>query len=546
METPLAPTTQDKTQTLGRKRLKPDELLQVLTELGEKIQELQENISSSEQVSATFEAFKQRIDNAYTTLQEGVQTNVTETSAEQQAIERGMMSQEELQQKKRLTKIFIDTMAEIAEEIQNLPPGQQSQALEYIINTGRRVRNMLVYPEPQEPNPFDRVSDIATSVLNKSIEKLSETVSYAYDKGPEKTRQAMSALSAALLLYNYQPAYIQQLYEEIPGFGHLFKMMNKGRGTLSIITNTAGTVTALYYFLRNSGVDVDVALENLKSLAEEALQKCAEAAALAASTVANTAATALSMSADAACELSVVTLRQISEILASQISYAMLPSAIRTTEQMYYRQDSVEPSSQETVLSVTSSLTDSTELSQAESLASSIATSGLLNTPTEQGGASINQNMTSDQQSIVDVRFNAILAQNSENIIVEGMVKQPTPEEIQAEVINPVLARPVVTAPPGTVMPVADPVEEFQSSQDSFASSLSSLSSASSYSVLKWSMWLFGNNGMGFGGKRARKSRRNTNSKKSRKGRKGRKGRMTKKGRKHHNTLKRYRTKMRR
>jgi len=47
-------------------------------------------------------------------------------------------------------------------------------------------------------------------------------------------------------------------------------------------------------------------------------------------------------------------------------------------------------------------------------------------------------------------------------------------------------------------------------------------------------------------GGRKRKSRRHTKSKKSRKGKKGRKGSITKKGRKHHKTMKRYRSKMRR
>jgi hypothetical protein len=446
-----------------------------------------------------------------------------ERERESEADERRKMQGEEDREHRNLGEHFRQDLNgilnEIIVQIQKLSYGQQARIYRFILVTLSNIlEQLMLLNTPGDTDQIQRISEITTGIINFTLVQVGATLSNLYDSAPEITTRTLAIITAGLMLYPYQPADVQELYVQIPYFGPFFATMNSASGFLRIVSNTSGTITSLFYLLRNAGIDLGPTLANLSEMGRTTVQVCARSGADAASTLLGKTARTLDSSANLVCTTGVNTIEQIGRtttglirLLAERLSYYITPDYSNLRIIIDDNQDS--QGSMPTRISTLTGQSQNSIMSQA-------AIERLLNTSRASGGAGsvLNQNLPSEEQSIVEDEFAAI---------------------IQGNPSDPIIATPIETA--NAPVPVADVEEVFYESQRSDISEMTE-DGEEDFGFL----WLFGIQRRG--GRRLRKSRRHMKSKRTRKGRKGRRGkaRITKKGRKHHRTLKRYKSKGRR
>lgn len=398
-----------------------------------------------------------------------------------------MQQQEELVQiARKLRTDFFNNMKNVTDRMTTeLTIGQQALMYTEIMT---KINNALeaAYTEAQtkEPDHLARLSELASIMFSLSIQQLSVTLSNIYKEGPEQITKLAAGLVATGMLYNYVPAGTRIPFEGIPYFGSLFRIINMANPELLMIQNSAATVTTIFYLLKNMGIDTTESLQQLGVMSRETAKLCSKTAGKFICSTVGTTITGLQTGA-----------KTVSEFIFDKLGNML------TSE---YQIDNLLSDSQESNVSTLSETKQS-----SNSVSSLMSIDSLFNTPIYNGGIDIAS--SANPPEIVSDRFDAIL---------------------MGEVSNPVLAREVEVASNPVV--VAE-VEQY------FDSQLSDLTEATDDN--HWSQWLYR---QGSSGGKRRKSRRNMKLLKSRKGKKGRKSCMTKKGRKHHRTLKRYRFKTRR
>jgi hypothetical protein len=483
-------------------RQRTDEIIDQITHLGTELSRMAEaGTVSSTGAQRNLEMVESRISIALNNAFQLAQQQAVEREAHRQIAETGMMEQEQQQQHENMRRQFLSDLEPITQLMSTqMTHGEQARIYGIILTAlnKRLSEGELASQAIQEPNHVARISEVITIAYNYASEQLAATLTNMYNVAPNVTRQTVALITSSVMLYNYQPESVRSLYVTIPYFGQLFELMNRSNDFLRIVSNSAGTATTIYYLLINAGVDVNRAITNVRDMAKGVASICTASAC----NVSSSALTTISNSANGVAGL-------VADRLGKLITDDYDNLRIR-----------IEGDSQGTEFSDISDISEisSRTGSTAHSLASVKAIDELLDTPIEEGGASINQNMDVVPEELIEQRF---------NIIVEGRLD------------DPVIARPIEMA--DQAIPVADVISR-QSTQMS-DSQMSVLSEDED--ELHWSSWLFGSTSRG--GKRIRrKSRRNMKLRKTRKAKRVRKGKMTKKGKKHNKTLKKYRTKLRR
>lgn len=398
-----------------------------------------------------------------------------------------MQEQEELVQlARKLRADFFSDMKQVTDRMTTeLTIGQQAVMYTEIMT---KITNALeaAYTESQtqEPDQLARLSELSSIAFSLSMQQLSVTLANIYETGPEQVTKLAAGLVASGMLYNYVPSGARIPLEGIPYFGELFRIINMANPELLMIQNSAATVTTIFYLLKNMGIDTTESIQQLGVMSRETAKVCSKTAGKIVCSAAGTTVSGIQNGAKSVLQF---IFNKLGDILTSD-----------------YQKDILISESQE---SVGSTLSDSPQ--SGRSVSSLMSIDSLLDTPIYNGGIDIAG--AANPPEIVSERFDAIL---------------------MSEVSNPLIATQIEVASNPVV--VAE-VEQY------FDSQVSDLTESSDNN--HWSQWLFGRGSSG--GKR-RKSRRNVKQLKSRKGRKARKAHMTKKGRKHYRTLKRYKFKTRR
>jgi hypothetical protein len=503
-------TPEDTTQiTMHRSQMEPDdqvdfapyrrnqaqdsgqEIRDQLTELGAQISligERERNPDAEQHFLAMRDDLLQAFENAFDSAQQGV----LQREQQRQAEESKGMGEEHTNVTMSIRHNFEQDLSRLtglmSSSASNMTPGEQVRIYNIILEA---LRDRLDSSEnlrqiENEPNQLDRLSQLITAIYNGSLEILSTTLTTMYNSRAQATRQTVAVVTSGLMVYNWQPEGLRQAYEGIPYFGLLFSVMNRSNRILRILTNSAGTLTTVYYLLRNAEFDrfTDDIIAGTRQMASNIASNCIRNGSL----LACRAAEALTASAN---NLLNIAGNRLGELI----------------NENYQNIQIIVPESSGSVSSSSSS--------SRESL---MAVQDLLETPIEQGGISINQNEAVIPQEIINERFNA-LASDSDNPIIQGQE-----EEVEEGYMD--------------LPPVSS-----QDSSGSSGSSDSSLTPNSQASTVNWKY-----NSSPSGGKRIRKSRRSKPLIKTRKGRKNKRGkkRVTiRKGKKNYRTMKRYRKQMR-
>lgn len=489
-----------------------NQLVTQLTLLGQQLSAVAERDTIAPAVASdNFQRIQREMIQAMTEAFNEAQAAAAERQTQREALERQGMEEAQQEVHENLRQRFLQRLNNLTLQMSTqLTYGEQTRIYDIILRAlNERLTEDYVSRIETEPDYLARLSEVFTIAYNHALEQLAITLSNMYETAPEVTRQTISILTASLMLYPYQPDVIRTSYEAIPYFGIFFATMNRGNRVLSIVSNTAGTVTTLFYLLRNAGIDLTPTLTHLSRMGIAARDLCVRE-------VATASATALDTSANFVCGLGIVAAQTIVETTAG--IFVLLADRLGSyiTSDYSNLRIAIEDGSSSSQGTDISGITNHSLLTglSANSRASQVSVQSLLSRPIEDRGASINQNRDVIPNDIIQERF---------AIIVEG------------EPSNTIIASPIETA--NAPVQVAEVEEVIESSQGTIDSELTE------DEEFHWSEWLFGRSS---GGRRLRKSRRHMKMRRTRKGRRGRKRRMTKKGRKHHRTMKRYRSKGRR
>jgi hypothetical protein len=161
------------------------------------------------------------------------------------------------------TELTIQEQSTLYKEILDFIHNKQSDAA-YI----RELQN--------EPDHLNRFAEIINIAYNLLLEQISLSISNIIVNSPEKIKQITAILASMLMLYSYQPVEVRTLYNNIPYFGSLFQTMNQTNNILRATTNSAGTVTTIYYLLRNSGINVDEGIGLVRSMISQSASSLLE------------------------------------------------------------------------------------------------------------------------------------------------------------------------------------------------------------------------------------------------------------------------------
>jgi hypothetical protein len=522
------------------KKAKDDEnadiqqLVAQLSRLGENISTRLETYKvPSKESSEEFSKIKNQITKVLEESFNEAQKQAIEREKEGEEKEKEFMEIQERALNEKFRKDFLTRIDALTQQLAiNLTYGEQADIYKIILNALENRLTISNIERSEEPHQISRISEITTIWFNYALEQLSITLSNVYNVGPEVTKQTISILTAALILYNYQPELVRNQFQAIPYFGQFFTTINSGNKILRIISNTAGSITTLYYLLRNAGINIEPSLISLRDMGQTVIATCSRAASSALTSATFRVTETLDRTANLVCDMSIQTILQIGQstkgvcnLLTDRISKIISVDYSDLKISIYG--DMASQASEITPITRITGLSSNSSGSQ-QSIRS------LFGLPLTSGGSSINQNSMMVPDSIIEERFNAIMSGELTNPIIDGETMK---QNVIIDTTAPVVASPIETA--AAPIQVAEVEQTFSQSQ---ASSISELTDED----VHWSIWLFGNSSSG--GKRIRKSRRNIRLMKSKKVRKGkgkRRGRVTKRRRMYNKTLKRYKSKSR-
>ena len=474
-----------------------------LKSLGSNIDLIANKAAEMDQVSdADFQRIQSQLNDIFKEVFEQAKMKVRE----QRMAETAAMAAEEekVQQARALRLDFIEDVKRITDRMTSeLTVGQQAYMFKYIISEmNKGLDNAYQIAQPEEPNQMARLSEISSYMCSQ----LSVTLTNIYNVTPQVATQTVAIIAASGMLYNYLPSSVRGSLASLPYFGSAFMFMNRTQDQMALIKNSAVTVTTIYYLLKNAGIDTLPAIQGLGAMATSS-----------ASTATASAFSALQTGASNV--LNIIT-DKLGQLITSE----------------YHKENLMGDSemSQRSISSRSSANTvDISEFSRNSQI-SQMSVESLFDMPLQRGG--INLPEAFNNPTIIEERLNAIVnAEQGTNPIIEGHTIE-----------NVAVATEIPVA--DTAMVIAEPEGYYNDSQDSGISRASSMSGLSSMTDTTpgatFPMWFFGEATRG--GRRMRRSRRHMKLRKTRKGRKGRKGRITKKAKRHHKTMKRYRGKMRR
>ena len=370
------------------------EIRNQLTELGAQlslISERERNPNSEQQFLAIRDDLLQAFENAFDSAQQRVVVREQQRHAEES---KGMGEEHTIvtqsirynfeQELGRLTELLSGSAS-------RMTPGDQVRIYNIILEA---LRSRLDDSEnlrqvEREPDQLNRLSQLITAIYNGSLEILSTTLTDMYNSRVQATRQTVAVVTSGLMIYNYQPESVRRLYEGIPYFGLLFQVMNRSNRILRILSNSGGTLTTIYYLLRNAGFEsfTDNIIAGTRQMANNIATGCIREGRL------------------LGC--------RAAEVLTESANNLLNIAGQRLGELITQNYQNIEIR-----------VDDSSESSSSSSSnASRMSVQNLLETPIEQGGISINQNETVIPQEIINERFEALVSGN-DNPIVEGIEEE--------------------------------------------------------------------------------------------------------------------------
>lgn len=449
------------------------DVIRELTNLGEQITTFFN--SNSETLDAPREQYEGIKNNVLQVLENVFlqhQNDLVRLRQEREANNLQMIAEENNRMLQELRQGFLTNIQQVTNNLTNeLTMQEQATLYKEILDFIHNKQSDAAYIREiqNEPDHLNRFAEIINIAYNYSLEQMAITLSGIKTKTPEVTRQTVAVITSSLLLYNYQPAEVREIYNNIPYFGHFFQIMNQSNDILKIVSNSAGTVTTIYYLLRNAGIDVNSGLSLVRNMA------------------------------------TTVTPRVVSSV--STVSQATVSATGRILNYLGGRLGSLLTTE---YIDLEIPLTDSqgTEGTAitAESMLSYVSVNELLNEPIANGGIELNQNLTSQEQSIIEERFNAIISGDESNPIIATSIETAVVEEVTTNV----------------------------SLSQSTVSDISNMSE----DTLPWHQWLYGSSTSG--GRRRRRFKRFSRRVKRVSRRMRRRGRKTRKGKRRYKTLKKH------
>lgn len=394
---------------------------------------------------------------------------------------------------------FFNNLIQVKELMgQTLIYSEDPQVYESILND---LRSKLIDINTiQEPDHLARVSEIFNIMYNKTLEQVSIGISNVINDSPDKIKKITAILASMLMLYSYQTEEVRNLYNNIPYFGLLFQTINKTNNILRSTTNVAGTITSIYYLLRNSGIDIDECIGLVRNIVSQTSLSAAQIISKKSVSISTDALNLASKTANITISVTESIINSLSRQLANQLGNLLTSN---------YQDIDIVIDSQDTLESVKSVKTPISYHS-ADSLTSTASYKSvqqLLETSIEDGGIDgiiQNQNLTPKESETIETRFNAIADGISTNPIIKGINEE------------------------GDIIEQGKSIEH----QDSQNSTLSDES-------VSWNIWLYGKDNVG--GKRRRKSFRNIKLNRSKKIKKVKKiKRSTRKDRRRYKTTRKH------
>ena len=487
------------------------DIIRELTNLGEQITTFFN--SNSETLDAPREQYEGIKNNVLQVLENVFsqhQTDLARLRQEREANNLQMIAEENTRMLQELRQGFLTNIQEVTNDLTTeLTMQEQATLYKEILDFIHNKQSDAAYIRElqNEPDHLNRFAEIINIAYNLLLEQISLSISNIIVNSPEKIKQITAILASMLMLYSYQPVEVRTLYNNIPYFGSLFQTMNQTNNILRATTNSAGTVTTIYYLLRNSGINVDEGIGLVRSMISQSASSLLERTPSMASTTAAMASTTAAMASRTA-NVTISVTGSVLNSLGRQLSNKI--GTILTSE---YNDMEIPFDSQSTentnIVSNRSSRSYNTATSRSTA-ASYKSIQELLETPIEEGGINglitVTETLDETEKTIIDDRFNAIIDGNNTNPVLQGIT-----EEGNIDTASP---------PP-------------YSSQNSNISELSDES-------VSWQLWLYGKDNSFSGGRRRRRIRCFSRRVKRVSRRMRRRGRKTRKGKRRYKTLKKH------
>jgi hypothetical protein len=494
------------------------DIIRELTNLGEEITTFFN--SNSETLDAPREQYEGIKNNVLQVLENVFsqhQTDLARLRQEREANNLQMIAEENTRMLQELRQGFLTNIQQVTNDLTTeLTIQEQSTLYKEILDFIHNKQSDAAYIRElqNEPDHLNRFAEIINIAYNLLLEQISLSISNIIVNSPEKIKQITAILASMLMLYSYQPVEVRTLYNNIPYFGSLFQTMNQTNNILRATTNSAGTVTTIYYLLRNSGINVDEGIGLVRSMISQSASSLLERTPSMASTTAAMASTTAAMASTTAAMASRtanVTISVTGSVLNSL--GRQLSNKIGTILTSEYNDMEIPFDSQSTentnIVSNRSSRSYNTATSRSTA-ASYKSIQELLETPIEEGGINglitVTETLDETEKTIIDDRFNAIIDGNNTNPVLQGIT-----EEGNIDTASP---------PP-------------YSSQNSNISELSDES-------VSWQLWLYGKDNSFSGGRRRRRIRCFSRRVKRVSRKMRRRGRKTRKGKRRYKTLKKH------
>lgn len=418
----------------------------------------------------------------------------------------------------------------------DLTISQQAQMFDNII--GNITHNLhLAYDATQEkePNYLARLSELYSILYNYVLSYLSGVLTNIYQSGPEKITQLIAIIAASGIAYNYLPETARGAFEHITTFGPLFTLMNNINPQALRVQNSVATVTSLFYLLRNAGLEPKTAIDALANMTKAITSGTFERVKIGAQSLI----TGIG--------------NRLTDLLESTYDV--------TDDYQHLTQDSQESQGVISLASNTSLASSRvvdvnsipSSLNSLNSIQSMNSSGILLDTPIEEGG--ISPLYPSTPSTISDPSVPSTPSTQTDEDEPQQKIIQTRFQAIDAAVMGePAIASEIVEADRTTIQRVLFPVAAYaisnsqvsegtQGSQNSFMSDITSSSEGEG----GWFSSLFYSNryrGDRRGGKKNKKSRRHMKLRKSKRVKRVKKH-ITKKGKRHNKTVKRYKAKRR-
>lgn len=244
--------------------------IETITKFGEQLLQIQQGaLDIDPDISGPMDVVRERIDQIITTTKNKSAAAAAAAAAEaaEAAAAAAAAQQQVLDEQRELCNRVLNSLT-----TDNFTPAQQlallGRAAELMAQLNSQASSAIAVSE-ETSQLSGMIEELPRIMYNVLLSHLSSVLVTIKNITPEIATTIVSFLAGVGLVFQYLPSNIQSLFTRIPYFGAFFNILQVHPASGALLSNAAPAVSAMFYYLRNAGLDIGSARGILHNMAEE-------------------------------------------------------------------------------------------------------------------------------------------------------------------------------------------------------------------------------------------------------------------------------------